>query len=344
MLFSKKKNPSLLPPLCIGNSPLNQVNSHKHLGLTFTETLSWSVHIDGIVSKCNRLLGMLKPFKYKWPRRALEISYNSFIRPVLEYGNIIYDNCTVANSNYIEAVQLEAARIVTGGKRCTSHESLYCELGWQTLSERRQINKLVRMHAIVNNLAPPFLVRLLNQFKITHNRSTRSLAQNNFQTPRCRTSLYQNSFVCSTIVMWNNLEPSLRNLTSKSIFKNQVKKLYVKQKLIFNHKTPRNVQVWFTQIRMGFSNLKFHLYEKGCINDYSCSCGAVKENTKHYFLECPLYTQARRILLDSIMLICPDLSISLSVLLFGSSVLPATANEEILSHVYCYICQTSRFS
>ena len=189
------------------------------MGLTFTETLSWSKHIKQVVSKCNRQLGMLKHFKYKWPRRALEISYNSFIRPVLEYGNIIYDNCNLTDSNCIEAVQLEAARIVTGAKRCTSHDNMYCELGWQTLSQRRQVCKLIKMHEIVNNKAPKYLVNVVNNFKISHNRATRSQTHNNFQTPRCRTSLYQNSFVISTIVKWNKLEPCLRSLSSKSLFK-----------------------------------------------------------------------------------------------------------------------------
>ena len=105
MLFSRKQYPSKLPQMSIGDSPLNQVDNHKHLGITFTEKLSWSKHIDGAVSKCNRMLGILKDFKYKWPRIALEISYNSFTRPVLEYGNIIYDNCTKADSNNIESVQ-----------------------------------------------------------------------------------------------------------------------------------------------------------------------------------------------------------------------------------------------
>ena len=332
-----------MPQFSIGNSCLSQVTSHKHLGLIFTETLSWSKHIKEVVSKCNRLLGVLKQFKYKWPRKALEISYNSFIRPVLEYGNIIYDNCNLTDSNFIEAVQLEGARIVTGAKRCTSHDNMYRELGWQTLSQRRQINKLVKMHAIVNKCAPNYLVNTLNQFKIPHNKATRSQSLNNFQTPRCRTSLYQNSFVISSILMWNHLNPSLRSLPSKSLFKKGALKLYPRQKLAFYHKLPRNVQIWFAQIRMGFSNLQYHLYEKGCVNNYSCLCGAPKEDSKHYFLECPLYTDARRRLMSQISSSCPNVNITLKVLIFGSNALSDEKNNKILSHVCCYICQTSRF-
>ena len=39
----------------------------------------------------------------------------SFIRPVLEYGGIIWDNCTKKKDNsHIESIQIEAMIIVTG--------------------------------------------------------------------------------------------------------------------------------------------------------------------------------------------------------------------------------------
>ena len=36
----------------------------------------------------------------------------SFIRPLLEYGNIFWDNCTSQQKSDIDSVQNEAARIV----------------------------------------------------------------------------------------------------------------------------------------------------------------------------------------------------------------------------------------
>ena len=94
MLFSRKQVPTVLPNIYIGNNILQQVNFHKQLGLNFTNTLSWSTHIDYyIVSECNRQLGMLKRFKYSWSGGTLETCYKSFVRTVIEYESIIYDNC-----------------------------------------------------------------------------------------------------------------------------------------------------------------------------------------------------------------------------------------------------------
>jgi hypothetical protein len=44
----------------------------------------------------------------------LEKIYLTFIRPVLEYASEVWDNCGQINSDSLEKVQLEAARIVTG--------------------------------------------------------------------------------------------------------------------------------------------------------------------------------------------------------------------------------------
>ena len=57
--------------------------------------------------------------------------------------------------------QLRAARIVTGAKKGTSHEKLYCETLWSKLEERRSSFKLCFMHKVVHRNAPEYLVELL---------------------------------------------------------------------------------------------------------------------------------------------------------------------------------------
>ena len=41
--------------------------------------------------------------------------YFSFIRPLLEYGDVIWDNSGQVLNDQIEKVQVRAARIVSGG-------------------------------------------------------------------------------------------------------------------------------------------------------------------------------------------------------------------------------------
>ena len=69
--------------------------------------------------------------------------YLTFIRPFLEYAVEVWDNCTLADSERLEKIQLEAARIVTGLTSYASILSIYKETGWDKLSVRREKRKLI---------------------------------------------------------------------------------------------------------------------------------------------------------------------------------------------------------
>jgi hypothetical protein len=65
------------------------------------------------------------------------------IRPIIEYGNIIYDNINISQSQQLEQIQRRAALICTGAYRHTEHRILLEELGWNTLKERRKQHRLI---------------------------------------------------------------------------------------------------------------------------------------------------------------------------------------------------------
>jgi hypothetical protein len=50
-------------------------------------------------------------------RYSLENNYISFIRPLMEYADVIWDNQKQNLINKLENIQLDAARIVTGGNQ-----------------------------------------------------------------------------------------------------------------------------------------------------------------------------------------------------------------------------------
>jgi hypothetical protein len=51
------------------------------------------------------------------------------VRPIFEYACEVWDNCGVGNSNKLDHLQLEAARIVTGLPIFASSILIYKELG-----------------------------------------------------------------------------------------------------------------------------------------------------------------------------------------------------------------------
>ena len=56
----------------------------------------------------------MRKLKFTLDRKSLETTYFSFIRPLLEHADIVWDNCTQYEVDELEKIQIEAARIVTG--------------------------------------------------------------------------------------------------------------------------------------------------------------------------------------------------------------------------------------
>ena len=120
LLFSRKHNKPLHPPLSMNQQQINEVDMHKHLGLTFTCDGTWHTHLTEIKSKAWYRINIMRQLKFVLDRKSLQFIYFSFIRPVLEYADVVWDNCTQYEANELEKIQIEAARIVTGSTKLVS--------------------------------------------------------------------------------------------------------------------------------------------------------------------------------------------------------------------------------
>ena len=104
-----------------------------------------------LLVKATKKLNMLKGLKYKLDRRTLEILYLAHEKPILEYCDVIFDNCSIISSEKLESLQMDAARIVTGCKKGTSHNKLDLEVPWVSLETGRCHHRLSLYYKIVNN-------------------------------------------------------------------------------------------------------------------------------------------------------------------------------------------------
>ena len=78
VFFNTRKNKEF-PKLLFQDSQLEYVQTHKHLGVTFSYNLSWSSHIEILLSNAYKKLGLLKKLKFKINRKSLSLMYTSFI-------------------------------------------------------------------------------------------------------------------------------------------------------------------------------------------------------------------------------------------------------------------------
>ena len=113
VLFTLKKINSL-PQLIFVNIQINFVDSHKHLGITFSSTGQWHSHIENIVLTATKILGIMCKLKYSISRNALNQMYMSFLLPVVEYASVVWDRCLEQDSHTLQKIQNEAACRFTG--------------------------------------------------------------------------------------------------------------------------------------------------------------------------------------------------------------------------------------
>ena len=235
---STKKLKVYHPDLFFDNKKIVDVFQHNHLGLTLSSNLSWmtwKAHILKVYEKACKRLNLLKGLKYIVHRETLNRLYKSLIRPLMGYGDVLWDGCTDGEGDLLEFVQYEAAKIVTGAMKGTSRRSLLRETGWEDLKTRRSIHKLKFYFKTVNNLTPNYLRELLlSQVSERTPNSFRSCSD--YTLFPVRTERFKNSFFPSATKAWNNIDITItvRSLESVISFQNA---LFT----IFDASTLRNV-------------------------------------------------------------------------------------------------------
>ena len=113
--------------------------------------LRWDKHISEMVSKANRVLGMLvKTFTC----RDVELwknLYVSLVRPHLEFASSVWNPFTKGNIEALERIQRRASKIPTEMRHLPYEERLKI-WGLTTLEERRLRGDLIQMFKVLNGL------------------------------------------------------------------------------------------------------------------------------------------------------------------------------------------------
>ena len=128
---------------------LESVPSAKYLGVTISEDLRWTDHINNISKKASQTLGYMK--------RNIRVHNR-------EYASTVWSPDTGSDSYKLESVQRRAARWVTRDYRYTSSVSaMLQDLNWRTLDQRCTDSRMVLLCKVTYDLvaipAADYLVR-----------------------------------------------------------------------------------------------------------------------------------------------------------------------------------------
>ena len=136
VIFSQKMIKPSHPLIKFNNLPVQNASSQKHVGKILDEKLNFErkKNLKEKYLKFNKAIGVIKKLQNILLRQAFLTIFKSFVRPHLDYGDIIYDQ--PRNESFcqkLESYQYNAALAITGAIRGTSQTKIYEDLGLESL-------------------------------------------------------------------------------------------------------------------------------------------------------------------------------------------------------------------
>ena len=105
-------------------SNITECNEEKDLGVIIDNKLTFDSHIQEAINRANRILGLIKRTFSYLDKEMFLMLYKGLVRPILEYGNVIWSPHLKRQSSAIEKVQRRATKLLPGLKDYNYEERL----------------------------------------------------------------------------------------------------------------------------------------------------------------------------------------------------------------------------
>ena len=223
VIFSQKRTKPIHPPLFFNDAPVVTKDEQKHLGMVLDSALNFRSHVREKIISARKGIGMIRYLSKYVSRDVLDQMYKLYVRPHLDYGDIIYrkfdPELTLEFTMKLETVQYSAALAVSGAWRGTNKCKLYEELGWEYLYHRRWYRRLIYFYKLKQSRLPSYLYNLIPPERELNYGLRRA---NIFDQPIERTNRYSNTYFQNCPKEWNRLDISVRSSQTISEFRKRL--------------------------------------------------------------------------------------------------------------------------
>ena len=131
--------------------------------------MTFEAHIEDIVSRCKKRLNLLKAIRgNSWGAHPTTIiyTYKAYIRPLLEYGCILFAHAKMELLKKIQAVEIEAIKIAYRLPPWTTHHWCYSYIDFDNILERM---KFLGKNFVNKNNQDPLIKPLIDASKPSMN-------------------------------------------------------------------------------------------------------------------------------------------------------------------------------
>jgi hypothetical protein len=199
---------------------LAESDVERDLGIYVDNNLSFKTHIAQATKKANRVVGVIRrSFDYlDW--NLFTQLFKSLVRPMLEYGNSVWNPYLKGLRAEIENVQRRATKLIPD-MNTLQYEERLAALDLPSLEFRRKRGDMIEAYKYLHdmyNVATPKLVRA--EYNQTRGNSLKLYKP--LGGPRVRSRFFSQRIINS----WNSLPDSVITAPSVNAFKNRLDKFW----------------------------------------------------------------------------------------------------------------------
>ena len=199
-------------------SVLEETVCEKDLGVFIDPNLNFEEHVNYVLKKTRSLSGLIMRTIHYKTKDIMVPLFKSIIRPILEYGNVVWNPILRKHIDSIEAIQRHFTRCIIGMKDLDYNQRLRA-LGLPSLEYRRVRGDLIEMYKMTHDLYDTVTTKAL--LTLDKDSITRT---NNYKLtkPRVKSKQFQHFFTNRVINTWNKLSDRVVGAGSLNTFKNAV--------------------------------------------------------------------------------------------------------------------------
>ena len=197
----------------------------KYLGVLIDQNLSWKYHIDSIVTKISKNVGLIAKLRHSVPRPILLNIYKSLVHPYLTYGLAAWGQAWKTYFDKILILQKRALRLLYFTDWHDHAIPLFLEANVLPITFLYYESVSSLMYDIGNNgKAPTNMLKLFQKTSNIHSYNTRSSTSGKFVVKSSRLEIQNNSFSRLGVKLWSKIPRYITDLPKRT-FKRVLRKL-----------------------------------------------------------------------------------------------------------------------
>ena len=218
----------------VNGKQLSNVDCATLLGVEIDSKLSFNEHNEKVCKKLASRIAILRKIQACLPLKQRLQFYNSIIRPVMSYANVVWANCEESVYRVLR-LQKRAAHVISYTYRTRPSVALFNKLGWIPFYDQHKMDKCITMYKRINGYLPNYLNEHLILNNKRHSRDTRYSSINAVCPKYRKETEGGRSFAVSATRLWNSIPIKIRKLDSIACFKKYMFAKIFKEQQCLHH-------------------------------------------------------------------------------------------------------------